>query len=321
MTSKTLTVGAVLAVALSLAAPCSAQILNDPTSRTGAGEVAAAQERLQQMKIRLDRAATDYAHAKAQYEAGQVTQDALTSKASDLQIIESQLREAERDYGRIERDARLSQPINVELRDATVSQVAQALSEASKLPVRVDKEIPADKRLTAVASGVPTATVLSTIAKQLKLQIAPDGDRGVLLRNWPKMTVNGTEQEFVDAGAPWSDAWLSVGYAAGTKLGGWASDSSLWSNTQAKSAAPSKMGASQFGKTGTAPWRLNSGSWQGTQGSQAPLTMTSVGNQVVIAEPGPGPHGEAGVWLTVYNLRGNQLVRQSAVFHKTRAGK
>src|SRR5437773_5724549 len=47
------------------------------------------------------------------------------------------------------------------------------------------------------------------------------------------------------------------------------------------------------------------------------VALTASGNLVVLAEPGPGPHGERGLWLTVYRLEGANLEKVTSTFHQT----
>jgi hypothetical protein len=256
----------------------------------------------------MERAGGDYSRAKALYEAGMTPQGEVESRAGDLKLLENRYQEAERNVIRAQRDARLAQPIDVKLREATVLQAALALTQASKLTVRVDTNVPANQRLTAVATGVPTATVLESIATQLKLQIAPDVNGGVVLRNWPQLRVNGVVKPMVTLTAPWADTWRDGKYFSLRSL--YSTSSPQWN--------VGKAGSKSLGWTLITPSKqAPSASFRSVPpGSGA--SITSVGNQVIVADPGRGPHGETGVWLTVYALNGTQLVRQSSLFHKAR---
>jgi hypothetical protein len=65
------------------------------------------------------------------------------------------------------------------------------------------------------------------------------------------------------------------------------------------------------------PYGGSSG-WTGAR--TAPLALTALGDRMVVtAQPGAGPQGEAGVWLTIYRLEGNQLKKVGSTFDRTEA--
>jgi hypothetical protein len=272
-------------------------------------DLSGAVEHLEQAKVRLDRAAQAYKLADATYRAGTTGALEKQNAETELRLAESGYREAVRNLSLVRRFDRLSTRVSVELKDATVAQAAQALSQVSQIPIRVDKAVRTDKRLTATAVDARTADILQTIAKELHLQIAPDDEAGIVLKTWPKLAVNGVEREFVDSKSPWSDDWggfqnpalLTGGYTYPPTTTYGSTTGATYKGSSLRPTYP-RSGAPAGGGTGS-------------------LTMTSVGSQVVIAEPGRGPRGESGVWLTVYQLRGTQLLRQSSLFHKARAAK
>jgi hypothetical protein len=100
----------------------------------------------------------------------------------------------------------LRRPVDAQLQDATLQQAAQALSQAARLPIRVDRAAATDKRLTLDARGVPLGAVLEAIAAQTELMIAPDG-QGIIVKSWPALEINGQKQIFTGPRAPWSDEW------------------------------------------------------------------------------------------------------------------
>jgi hypothetical protein len=121
----------------------------------------------------------------------------------------------------------LNRPVDVQLRDASVRQAAQALSQASAIRIHVDDSVPEETRLTLTARGVSFASVLEAIAQQASLIIAPDrnwtqwttgapdqglgaspaASPGVILRARPMLEVNGQSQELAESIGPWSLDW------------------------------------------------------------------------------------------------------------------
>ena len=194
----------------------------------------------------------------------------------------------------------LSRAVDVKLKDATVAQAAEALSQASGVSIDVDETVPRDLRLTVEARRVPLATVLEAVGKQTNLMISPAG-RGVLLQPWPTLTVDGkTTQVATGRISPWSDDWGSPP----TQVSG------IWAAN-----AP-------FPTPGPAPAELPFAYPPGTSAPATParVALTTVGDRVVVAEPGDGPDGAEGVWLTVYQLERDQLKKVGSTFHPSPEG-
>ncbi|HZO88567.1 MAG TPA: hypothetical protein VFB38_09530 [Chthonomonadaceae bacterium] len=224
----------------------------------------------------------------------------------------------------------LQRPVDVQMDRATVRQLAEALSRASGVSVRVDKLVPDQTRITVDARGVALGTVLEAVARQANLMIAPDFEekeivpenemapnpnasnakgaalKGIVLKTWPLLKVSGQpEQTFVGPNAPWSDGWFrpdflvrwsNPGPYTGRVLDG---QTALLSPTSPFGSAPTSF----FAEAGFSPFAL------------ASLTN----NTVVVAEPGQDERGEAGLWLTVYRWDGAQLRKVSATFHRLAA--
>jgi hypothetical protein len=100
----------------------------------------------------------------------------------------------------------LQRPIDVELREASVRQAAQAMSQAAGMEIEVEASVSAETRLTVVARGVPLENVLDAVARQSGLMIAPKED-GVVLKPSPSLEVNGQRTRFMSPYAPWSIEW------------------------------------------------------------------------------------------------------------------
>ena len=115
------------------------------------------------------------------------------------------------------RFASLRKLVDLDLKDASLREVAQSLAKASGVSIQVDDKVPATARITMQANRVPLADVLNAVAGQAEVAIDPIGaatghSAGVLLRPWPRLLVsNGsslTTGEYYQTGnAPWSDKW------------------------------------------------------------------------------------------------------------------
>jgi hypothetical protein len=71
-----------------------------------------------------------------------------------------------------------------------------------------------------------------------------------------------------------------------------------------------------LGGSGGSGFGFNGGGGLGI--APAPLSVSTMGDHmVVVAEPGPGPKGEAGAWLTVYKWDGARLSKLSTTFHRS----
>jgi hypothetical protein len=198
------------------------------------GRAANSEYEIQQTRIRLQQAEAEWTAAtkafeekKSAVDRGVAPQSDLTAAASErmraqssVELLRNQLSRQEAAQRTDDRISALQRPVTVELRDSPVRQAAQTLSQASGISISVDKDIPADKRLTVVAQRVPLATVLDTIARQTGLLIAPEGN-GVLLKPVPSLEVNGQRAEIMSAFAPWSSEWGTNPAANLGELGGY----------------------------------------------------------------------------------------------------
>src|SRR5207244_1749469 len=105
----------------------------------------------------------------------------------------------------------LERSVDVQMRDATVTQAAESLAKASGVAITVDPGVTMEKRVTAEAHGVPLRAVLEAIARQLGVMIAPAAEsKGVILKPWPSLEVNGDRTVLAGPSAPWSADWGMV---------------------------------------------------------------------------------------------------------------
>lgn len=106
----------------------------------------------------------------------------------------------------------LKQVAGVEIRDAQLSNVTRYLSEHTGIAIIIDKNVPADIRITLVADRIPLATILELIARQADLMLMPEPaaeghGAGVRLASWPSVRVNDSTTFYKGINLPWSDDW------------------------------------------------------------------------------------------------------------------
>jgi hypothetical protein len=383
---------------------------------------------LHNREVEYDQKKTNYPLLEERYKAGHTAAAEVNSAKAELDVAANNLQRTQQILNREQRIATFYRPMNINMKDATVLEAANALSQASGMPINVDKQVPKDIRLSVEAQGVPFATILESVAEQAKLMIAPDGN-GVVLKTWPTLKLDGAVKEFTGPNAPWSTEWgsavplvnnnatakwmylsnivggptdrfwgdlegglgnsgagpnyppwraqggtgssstgfgrgvpgggsggsggLSTGRGSNAVGGGGGRSTGLQTGTTVKGAGgrtgnnalgiqgsfgsgavsseirPGPAGNGRgFGFTGG----TGGGGFGGMTGVQsggfgdnggggfgfigAPLSLSTMGDHlVVVAEPGPGPKGEAGAWLTVYKWDGARLSKVSTTFH------
>lgn len=277
---------------------------------------------------------------REQYKAGLTNRSEVVELERRLEQAESVLITAMRDMEEAQRFAALRKPVAVRLRDATVRQAAQVLTQASGLTIRADDSVPQDTRLTIEARRVPLADLLETVGRQANLVIAPEAD-GVRLTAPSELTVNGEQQQFWEGpNFPWSREWGSppVSAESGTRFGSGPVFGGGLGGANAFGGGGGRGGGFGGGGYGGAPGDLPAPASVDPHVPGAPdpfrahplggagsgpgrLALTTVGSDlIVVAEPGSGPRNEAGVWLTVYRLGrgGVQMTQVSSTFHRTR---
>jgi hypothetical protein len=212
----------------------------------------------------------------------------------------------------------LHRPIDIELRDATVRQMAETMAKSTGLNISVDRAVPDATRVSLEAHHVPVVTVLDAVGRQANLLIAPvrEGDAreivGIQLTRPAMLRVNGQEQSVASTPTfPWASEW-GIPPTADTLSGEYALARGQYLLSQYQSgltarAVPVEAGVADVATT-----------FSGPSGPSGPLTMTAVGSDlVVVAEPGAGERGEPGAWLTLYRLQkdGKGMTRLGSTFH------
>jgi hypothetical protein len=194
------------ALALGLAAPALAQLGGGGFGGGLGGQGIPLSAQIRQNESRLQALTNEYDVEKARVEAGVATTANLEAMRSEIEQIKIALEAQKGQQAAIERVERLQKPVDVQLRDATVRQAAQALSQASGVPITVDRRITNARRISLEAQEIPLGIVLETMAEQTELMIDPEGP-GVALKPWPGIQVNGVAQTYVGRLAPWGDRW------------------------------------------------------------------------------------------------------------------
>lgn len=296
------------------------------------------------LEIQLAQVNADVERTRQQVAAGMAPASALASLENQQASVIARIAGMSGDPEQQQRMAGLRRPVVVQLRDASVKQAAQALSQAPGVPIGVDDRVPADLRLTMDVQGVPLITVLEAIGRQTNLMIAadPQSAKGFVLKPWPSMEIQSgppgaglpggdssasPKQVFAGPYAPWSDE-------LGPLVGAWSNSlsSALWRSsatllgsasvapgsvllTRPSPYAPSVQESPNLLDGKQFPWVAGSTGWTGAR--MGPLALTAVGDRMVVtAQPGTGPQGEPGVRLTVYRLEGNQLRKVGSTFDR-----
>lgn len=233
----------------------------------------------------------------------------------------------------------LLRPVAVQLQNATVRQAADALSQATKLSIRVAGDVPDATRLTVQARGVTLGAVLEAIGRQTNLKLAP-ADDGVVISPWPMVEVNGQQQVFRGRMAPWSSEWGALpGYASRE---GWvfpgeaeAADTPITlPPLQDPALAPPGVGLTPSLAEPVSPTPFAAtidvapgvGGPVGTRSTRSlptpalAISTSSLGDRmIVVTEPGRGGDNQAGAWITVYRLEGAQVKKVVSYFHALHA--
>jgi hypothetical protein len=209
----------------------------------------------------------------------------------------------------------LGRPVDVQMKDATVTQAAEALSKASGTPITVDEGIKTEKRVTAEAHGIPLRSVLEAIARPLSVMIAPGPDsKGVILKAWPSLEVNGERTVVAGRSSPWSNEWGPVP-PGGFELMNWIrAGGTRGVGDFFPSPSPGPRTSASGRATGVYMAPNGVSAWGSVGGA---VSVSASGNLVIVAEPGSGPNGERGFWLTVYRLEGGNLEKVASSFHQS----
>jgi hypothetical protein len=146
---------------------------------------------------------------QADVDAGKSQPSALEAQMETLGEMKSNLAAVE---AQIQREAlfeALQRPVELRLIDATVQQVAAALTKATQLPIVVDEQVSNEQRMTLNIRRVSLARVLQTVASSGNLMLAPYGTpwKGVEIAPWPSLAVGNQRQTFFGPMAPWNEEW------------------------------------------------------------------------------------------------------------------
>ncbi len=296
------------------------------------------EQTIHQLKMDLERSRTRLERIRSLNKAGHASQDAIEQAEEEVSQKELELASADTAIAKARSLAAFRHPVDMEAKEATVQQVVATLSKACGIPVKVDPSVPANLRLTVEAHGVPFATVLESIASQANLMIAPpeDGTIGVVIGTWPQLNVNGLKIKYVGPHAPWSNDWdvspidpkflgMTTQFAPqydgmGTPFGG---GTFVLPHSHGAEGGGGLNFNGAMGSTSDIPFLGGGINISGEKPGNAPsaATVTQLGNKgIVVSEPGVGPKGEAGLWLTMYWLNGTQLDRGASLFHAFRMG-
>lgn len=215
--------------------------------------------------------------------------------------------------------AALQKPVMVDLKDATLQQAAKVLSQASGLEIRVSEDVPTNLRYSVVARGIPLSSVLEGIARQGNIMISPGkGVNEIELSPWPMLEINGSREVYSGPLAPWSIEWGTVPSAQSISLGMTQSSSFPLSMIYGTDGEMLR-GVFKFDpRIQGEDLTLSGGKLVPFGGQRFRGLELGVGDRsVVIAEPGTSPSGEPGYWLTLYRIDGEELKKQSTLFHRS----
>jgi hypothetical protein len=253
--------------------------------------------------------------AQAELDQTEIMVKAGTAKASDLGPLKVKLAEAKAKLAKAkkgmvvaQRLLALSQPIDIELDNARIQDAADLLSRISTMGIKVDGAVPRTITVTTTAKGVPLGTALEMIANSANLSIDVNEEGGLTFKVPGKVHVNGRDIDVRGPAWPWKDDLFILGEGNFGPLGRrWESFSEL-PLFQDLTLPP-----------GT---RLNGLEGLGgfTQPGGQPSVTALGSNMLVIAEPGKGPKGEPGLWLTLYSIKNGRFKQTARYFHKSPPG-
>lgn len=188
----------------------------------------------------------------------------------------------------------LQQAIDIELKQASIRQMAETIRISTGLPLRVDDRVPTDTKVTVAAHSVPVSEILEAVSRQSNLRIDMDNQGVVLTRPAFLHVGGGKSGEGEDRGETvWSADW---------------------------DVPPTATGGIRYrpgiNKIAGGSFSLNS-RFNSNSASSSGISVVTLGNnRLVVIEPGNGSDGRPGVWMTVYRVEEDGTVRrQGAMFH------
>lgn len=323
-----------IALAAGLLLPAGAPAAPAPAAPPAESPVLlSAAERLKQLDLQLRLRELELERTAVRAKAGAEPQSAVGALEAEVASLRLQRQALERLQVREQRVDLLRRVVGLQLRNASVRQAAEALAQATGLELAVDGQVPTDARLSVTVQGVAVGSVLEAIARQAKLMIAPGPKIGaVVLKPWPSLEINGSQQPFLSPSWPWSADW---GFADALRAPGGYTTLFDAAASEQQTAARTALPAPADGVPTplppppvAAPPILPSGRASlspremtavraAAAAAGGPVSVTALGDRIlVVAQPFTDGSGEPAVLLTVYRLEGNLLNRVSTLIQR-----
>jgi hypothetical protein len=204
----------------------------------------------------------------------------------------------------------LSHRIDVSVRNATIEHVAEALSNAGNVDIAVDRSVPLDKAVSVDTRDTPLYHVLEAVAQRLGLVVAKRGG-GLVFKLPPVLELDHVKENPLPSD-PWDEDLRGLVEAIRTLQ-------LPFENLTNTASLPTVRGPRQSRGpqpyTGIDPTQFASSSASG-------VALTGIGaDMLAVAEPGRGPAGEPGYWLTIYRIAGDKLTKVATKFHQAHGQK
>lgn len=287
-------------------------------SEVASTRVSSLQGRVDALQATIDLAArrheitrTAFMQKQAQVDAGAAPASELAPLQEQLLVLEAELKQIEPQLRDAKRLVKLASPVDVELKDASLRQVAEALTKATGLQITVDGGIKDDpqRNFTLTVRGAPLAQILEQIADSAKVLIAPEEEGGVVLVPEAYSSVNGQSIASVSRNAPWSNDWAMAVGGYPTPVG------QRWLRLiEAVNTAWTFADLGLLRRPGqtTAPaapvWAAG--------GTPQPVITSMSPNTFIVGEPGTNDKGEPGMWLTFYSIDSGKMIPGIKYFHR-----
>ena len=257
------------------------------------------------VKRKLDIASERLHRIQEQAKMGVVQQSEVGPREIEVAELQTQLASVTRVFTRVSTLGVLAKPIDVELKNASIKQAAEAISRVAGegITIGVAAGVPDDLRVNTQARGVPLGTVLEMIASTAGLVIAPGTDNSFTLGLPRTMEIDGQKFRFEETLGPWSDEWGVTGSPPPLR------SRSLW--MMLVNAVLPPDGPPVADAPGVTPYfpPMTGGS----------VAIAAVGpDRIVLCEPAPGPDGATGCWLTLYQINPDGPMQEiSRTFHRS----
>lgn len=200
----------------------------------------------------------------------------------------------------------LAKRITVNAEDLPL-RAAASLLQSAEVPVRVAPDVDRNLQVTLNVRDVPLQTVLAMVARPLGLSLAPDEGVGVIIKNWPRVSVGDTQQTFRAQNAPWTDDWPE-GVLSGERLQpGGAATVVFGGGLQAGGVVAGGAGA---------PGGLRYIIPQGPPMGLTQPAFTAVGDDQLLVTEATHEGRQPGWRVTLYVARRDGLRRGNSFFHE-----